>query len=309
MISGKEKNFISVVAYVHDAAGQLPNFLACIAAVFDANFDHYELILVDDASGDAGLDIIREKTGLVKNGNVQIIHMSCFQGCEMSMNAGVDLAIGDFVFEFDSLLMDYEPETIMDIYRHSLEGYDIVNAAPDRTERWSSRIFYKLYNAFSQYQGGLRSERFRILSRRALNRIHSMSRTIPYRKALYANCGLRQDTLVYNSIASGHEEEKQQRWRMAIDALILFTDIGYRLALILTVGMLLFSLLVACYAVYIFMAKQPILGWTSMILVLSVGFAGMFAVAAIIIKYLDVLLGLVFKRRTYIIRGIEKLTH
>lgn len=38
-----------------------------------------------------------------------ILNMSLHQGVEQAMNAGLDAAIGDFVFEFDSLDTPYPP--------------------------------------------------------------------------------------------------------------------------------------------------------------------------------------------------------
>lgn len=308
-ISNKEKNFISIVVYVRNSEKQIRLFLQDMVQVFADNFNKYEIILVDDASSDQSADVIRKASSELKSGTIQIVHMSYCQGCELAMNAGVELAIGDFVFEFDSTLIDYDLETVMRVYRHALEGYDIVSAASKALGNCSSQFFYKVYNHFSKNANMLRTERFRILSRRAINRIHSMSKTIPYRKALYANCGLPQDTIFYHQEeVKGGATKQEYRWQTAVDALILFTDIGYKTALVLTLGMVFFSLFVAIYAVFIFTERQPITGWTSMVLLLSLGFAGLFAVAAIIIKYLDVLLGLVFKRRNYTITGIEKLT-
>ena len=295
-ISDKEKNFVSVVVYVRNSASSVRAFLEKTVHTFAENFDKYEIILVDDASEDASAAIIKEAAADLQGGTVQIVHMSYCQGCELAMNAGLDLAIGDFVFEFDSTIMDYDQETVMAVYRHALEGYDIVSAASRAAGSCMSQFFYKVYNRFSHNANDLRTERFRVLSRRAINRVHSMSRTIPYRKALYANCGLPQDTVFYEP--RGNQQvsaASEYRWQTAVDALVLFTDIGYKLALVLTLGMALFSLLVAGYAMFIFIERQPITGWTSMILLLSMGLAGLFAVAAIVIKYLDVLLGMVFK--------------
>ena len=39
---------------------------------------------------------------------------------------------GDFLFEFDKCLPDFEPSLIMDVYYRALEGYDVVAAAPRR---------------------------------------------------------------------------------------------------------------------------------------------------------------------------------
>ena len=60
---------------------------------------------------------------------VNVVHMSFFQGLESAMNAGRDIAIGDFVYEFDDIFVDYEPELIMEVYREMLCGNDIVAAS------------------------------------------------------------------------------------------------------------------------------------------------------------------------------------
>ena len=42
--------------------------------------------------------------------------------------------MGDFLFEFDRCLPDFEPSLIMDVYYRALEGYDVVQ--PLRGEMW-----------------------------------------------------------------------------------------------------------------------------------------------------------------------------
>ena len=40
----KEKNFVSAVIYVHNAAGRIENFLGMIISVLEENFEHSEII-------------------------------------------------------------------------------------------------------------------------------------------------------------------------------------------------------------------------------------------------------------------------
>lgn len=305
----KEKNFVSLVAYVHNNADTVVPFMESIAALLATNFLRYELIFVDDASDDDSVEKIKSTVDENHGCMVQVIRMSYVQGVEMAMNAGVDLAIGDFVYEMDSVQMDYSPDLLMDVYRRALEGYDIVSAFPKEKGRLTSRLFYGLYNHFSSNRYVLKTERFRILSRRAINRIHSLSKTIPYRKALYVNCGLLQDAIAY--IPRGGRLESKSggplRMRIALDALIIFTDIGYKAAWFLSLGMMLGSVAIAVYVTFIFLTEQPVSGWASIMWLLSVGFAGCFALAAITIKYLDVLIGLVFKKKNYTFSAIEKI--
>ena len=65
-------------------------------------------------------------------------------------------------------------------------------ATPEKSNKLSSKLFYRLYNSTSA-EDKLYPETFRIISRRAWNRIKSLSISIPYRKALYLNCGLKKE--------------------------------------------------------------------------------------------------------------------
>lgn len=307
----KEKNFVSSVIYVHNAESRIGEFLQMVMDVMEANFEHSEIICVNDSSDDESEKRIKEVSQSAKSTSITILNMSYFHGVELAMNAGVDLAIGDFVFEFDTTVTDYDQSEIMKVYRRALEGYDIVSAAPDRKEKLSSKIFYTVFDRFTNLSYQLSTESFRILSRRVINRISSMNKTVPYRKAVYASCGLRTDTLMYHA-GSGHvamdKKEKKYRRALAVDSLILFTELGYRFAVTMTVMMMFISVFVVAYSVITYLVANPVAGWTTTILFLSVAFFGLFGILTIIIKYLQLLIELVFKRKRYSFQSIEKLT-
>ena len=71
--------------------------------------------------------------------------------------------------------------------------------------------------------------------------------------------------------------------------------------------MMLFFLAAVVYTVTIFVRGDPVAGWTTLMLVLSVGLAGLFGILSIVIKYLSVIIGLVFRRANYVTRSVEKL--
>ncbi|OJU12358.1 MAG: glycosyl transferase family 2 [Clostridiales bacterium 43-6] len=311
MVTNKEQNFISAVVYVHNNEKQIRYFLNNVIAILQESFEKFEIICVNDKSTDNSTDKIKEVAKQSDGTLISILNMSFFQGVELAMNAGVDLAIGDFVYEFDSIDIDYELETILGIYKKSLTGFDIVSAAPYKAKRKFSRIFYSVFNSVSHNQYKLRTESFRILSRRAINRVHSMSKTIPYRKALYANCGLKLASIVYQTVQTNSSQYSKQtnnnRKDMAVDSLILFTNLASKATIIMTVIMMLATIFTAGYTVYIFALQRPVAGWTTTMLFLSAAFFGLFLVLAIIIKYLSLLVDLVFKKQKYTIESIEKL--
>ena len=307
----KEKNFVSAIIYVHNAENRIGEFLTNIIKILEENFEHSEIICVNDSSDDCSLAKIKEVSKIAKATSVSVLNMSYFHGLELSMNAGTDLAIGDFVFEFDNSQPDYEAKTVMDVYQRALKGFDIVSAVPDRKERFSSWMFYKVFDAFSKTACEMHTESFRVLSRRVINRISSMNKTVPYRKVIYATSGLKTDRIIYQPKVSNIEidrDEAHYRLGLAIDSLILFTNVGYRFSIIMMASMMMISIIMLVYSVIIYMTSHPVAGWTTTVLFLSVAFLGLFGILTIIIKYLQLLINLVFKRKQYNFESIEKLT-
>ncbi len=311
----KEKNFISAVVYVRNAEGIVGDFLKKVIGLLDQNFEHSEIICVNDSSEDDSVAVIKEaaKNAHGTGTSVSLINMSYFHGLELSMNAGVDMAIGDYVFEFDTVAMDYEDSTVMEIYKKALTGYDIVSASPDKKEKLSSHVFYKVFERYAEEKYHMTTETFRILSRRVINRIGNMNKTVVYRKALYANSGLSTATVKYAPVPASavKQDKKERKYRsaLALDSLILFTKLGYRFSTAMTAVMILISILMGVYTVATYFTKNPVEGWTTTIFFLSVSFFGLFGILTIIIKYLELLLDMAYKRKHYSFESIEKLTN
>lgn len=309
----REKNFISAVIYVHNAENEIEEFLGTVIEVLQENFEHSEIICVNDHSDDNSIIKVKEISDVSAAAtSVSVINMSYFHGLELAMNAGMDLTIGDFVFEFDNTILDFDATEIMKIYYRALEGYDIVSAAPSKKEKFTSRFFYKIFMHYTNQPNPMSSESFRILSRRVINRISSMNKTVPYRKAVYANSGLKTDLIKYNIKAIEHtrfdKSEKNYRLGLAIDSLILFTEFGYKFSMTMTLLMMMVAVLMLTYTVAVNLMLHPVAGWTTTILFLSVAFFGLFGVLTIIIKYLQILVDLVFRRKHYSFESVEKLT-
>ncbi len=305
----KEKNFISAVVYVKDDEKYIEKFISKLDELLNEKFLNYEIIFVNDGSKDKSVDKIKECSKKLKDTSSVVVNMSFYQGKEFAMNAGLDMAIGDFVYEFDSVRIDYDFNLVFDAYKRSLEGYDIVNICPDK-KYLSSRMFYKIFNKYSNYQYKIDSETFILLSRRAINRMNSINKTIPYRKAILANSGLKSINIYYKVKDKKGKIDKElsgERKNNAIDSLILFTDVSYRVSIVLTVIMLLAVLFVGIYTITIFAIGKPIEGWTTTMLFLSLGFGGLFLLYTIVIKYLSVIMNLIFKKVNYLIESVDKL--
>lgn len=314
MIQIKEKNFVSCVLYLHNEGESVKGFLGKICRVMQENFEKYEIICVNDGCVDDTVEQV--KTFLAEQSDkpvVSLVNLSYYQGVESAMNAGSDLAVGDFLFEFDKCNSEFDMELIMRVYRRALEGYDVVAAAPKHGVSLSSKLFYAVYNWGSKSKGKLRQELFRIVSRRAVNRVNQMNTFIPYRKAMYMNCGLKTDTIVFDNKDNAKRqhslEERGNRSTLAVDSLIIFTDVLEKISMTVSVVLLAALLIMFGYLIYsVFSAVRPVEGWLSTMMLMSFGFFMMSVLLTLILKYLSVLLGISFKRQRYVIEGVEKLT-
>lgn len=311
MITNREKTFVSVVLYVHNNAEQVRKFLPFLHVVLAENFEKFEIICVNDASIDGSREEIKRFSKTGSRAMISVVNMSSFHGRELAMEAGVDLAIGDFVYEFDYLDGDYDLSLILDVYRKALEGYDIVSAVPRTQTGKVSRLFYGVFNRYSHSKNRIRQESFRILSRRAINRVKSINSTLVYRKAVYASCGLSMETIPYQNkkrTRKNTREETANQSETAIETLILFTNVIQRLALYVSLAFLFMTIVIGLYTwVIYFGVKKPVEGWTPLMLFLSMGFFGVFFILTIILQYLSVILKMIFKKKQYLIESIEKM--
>ena len=297
----KEHNFISAVVGISAETDKNLPFFDMLYKCLDEHFIQFEIIAVNESGSREAAKALGEWSENVSK-PLTIINMSLHQPHEQCMNAGLDCSIGDYIYEFDSVMMPYDPELIWRAYQLAQEGNDIVTVCPTQ-ERWTSSMFYRVFNAHSHAAYQLRTDAFRISSRRALNRVHSISENLPYRKAAYAACGLKMAELEFEG---SFRRNEKGRFGLAADSLVLYTDFGYKFSVGFTILMMLATMAELIYTLVIWLAGHPIAGWTTTMFVLTFGLTGLFGILAILLKYLTLLLRITFKKQSYLIESIEK---
>jgi len=136
---------------------------------------------------------------------------------------------------------------------------------------------------------------------------------ISYRKAAYVNSGLGMDHILYDPLFSIKEKDtsrnfKQIRQKSAMDTLIVFTDVAFRISLSITLLLIAFTLIALAYTVIVYLGEnKPVEGWTTLMLIISGGFSGIFLIFAIIIKYLSIIVELILQKQKYLVESVEKL--
>lgn len=307
-MENKEKNFVSAVVYLYNEGNYVQSYLKGLEDTLKQNFEKYEIIVVNDASTDEGAKNVKAYVSSQDDAKVTLMNMGYHQGLETSLDAGVDLAIGDFVYELEFTNKDYSWNVLMDVYRHSLEGYDIVNAKGNVGKKVTSgSLFYNIMNKYANLQYPLSSGSFRIVSRRAINRIHSLATRIPYRKVAYANCGLKCDTLLYECTKKVKLRSASNRLELATNSLVLFTDIAFRFTFWFAVIMIFLTVGMAIYAGISLIQNNTVDGWAIVTLFGGFALSGLFVVLCMIVRYLTALVRLNFLKRDYVFESIDKL--
>lgn len=307
-MENKEKNFVSAVVYLYNEGNYVQSYLKGLEKTLKQNFEKYEIIVVNDASTDDGAQRVKAYVSSQEGAKATLMNMGCHQGMETSMDAGVDFAIGDFVFELEFTNADYDWSVLMDVYRHSLEGYDIVNAKGNVGKKITiGSLFYNMMNHYANLQYPLSSGSFRIVSRRAINRIHSLATRIPYRKVAYANCGLRCDTIIYECNKKVKLKGGSNRLDLATNSLVIFTDVAFRFAIWFAIIMIILTIGSAAYSVVSIASSKMIPDWAIIIFLMCFASSGMFVVLSLILRYLTTLIRLNFLKRDYVFESIDKL--
>ena len=165
---------VSIVFSFKNEEKNLPELVSRVSKVLlmQKNWN-YELIFVNDASTDKSESILIE---LQKSYPITIINMSRNFGVAPCVIAGFRQAKGDAIVYMDSDLQD-PPELIEKLISEHDNGADVVHTV--RTKRLGetktrlilTNIAYRLINFFSDINLPINAGDFKLISRRALDKI------------------------------------------------------------------------------------------------------------------------------------------
>ncbi|MDG4764348.1 glycosyltransferase [Solwaraspora sp. WMMD406] len=301
------KTFVSFVLYCRDETALEP-FLEQIGPWLTEHFELHELVLVDDNSTDDPTPLVRASATRHRL-NAVVIRLARRHGVEAGIKAGLDRAMGDWVFELESPTVDFPLDTLALMYEiGTTSGCDIVTASGDDGPL-RSRIFYRLVNRYSDLDTPLRTERLRLTSRRTLLAMLAMREKVRYRKALYAILGHRHEHLRYTRTTVDTPTHRRRQNRetssLAFDILLSFSNFGPRVAHRLSLMFGALSLAGIGYAIAVFLFKSdPIEGWTTLAILVSGGFTGLFLILGVLGEYLARILIEVRARPMYSVRDV-----
>jgi glycosyltransferase involved in cell wall biosynthesis len=151
---------ISVVIPLFNEAESLPELMAWIHRVMEANSFTYEVIMIDDGSDDGSWEVIatlRNQYPALKG-----IKFQRNYGKSAALNEGFKAAQGDMVMTMDADLQD-SPDEIPEFYQMITEqGYQLVSGWKKKRfdNTLTKNIPSKLYNAVASKSSGIKLHDF-----------------------------------------------------------------------------------------------------------------------------------------------------
>jgi glycosyltransferase involved in cell wall biosynthesis len=258
----ENSKMISLVAPFYNEELVVDKFFSRVIPILEKLGCPYEIVCVNDGSGDATLALLLKYAD--ENSSIKVVDLSRNFGKEAALTAALDAAVGDAVIPIDCDLQD-PPELIPRMVELWAAGAEVVLARrADRSsdswlKRTSAALFYKIHNQVSDFAIPENVGDFRLMDRAVVNVIRSLPETRRFMKGIFAWAGFKSVTLDYEReqrIAGSSKFNGWKLWNFALEGITSFSTAPLKILLYLGIVVALFSL---CYAVFIFV-KTLVLG-------------------------------------------------
>ena len=232
--SARVPALLSVVAPIYNEEELVEAFVhRTCAAVADYAF---ELVLVNDGSADSTPELLDRLAA--SDPRVRVIHLSRNFGHQAALTAGLEHAAGDVVAMIDADLQD-PPELIPRMVEQWEHGSDVVYAVRRQREGETAfklataSWFYRLFDKLAQVDLEPNSGDFRLLDRRALDALLSMTERSRFLRGMTVWVGFAQTAVPYERDARTAGETKytlRKMLRFSLDAIASFSHLPLQLA-------------------------------------------------------------------------------
>jgi dolichol-phosphate mannosyltransferase len=262
--------FLSVVAPCFNEAGGLREFHRRVATVCQ-RLDSWELVLINDGSADATLDVMQDI--IRRDPHVIGVNLARNYGHQIALTAGLRHCEGEHILVLDADLQD-PPELLDDMLRLMDEqNADVVygqRRARDG-ETWfktkTAALFYRLMRRLVDIDIPLDTGDFRLMNRRTAAVLNNMPEQHRFIRGMVAWIGLRQVPLLYDRdprYAGETHYPLRRMIRLAFDAITGFSVMPLRLASLSGAALGAMGLFLLVYTFVGWLTGRATQGWTSL---------------------------------------------
>ena len=303
---------LSVVSPCYGAPTLLRQLVDEITKTVSQLTDSYEIILVEDCSPDNSREIIRDIC--TTDQHVKGVFLSRNFGQQPALNAGYDVAQGDYVVTLDCDLQN-PPSQIRDLYLKAKEGYDIVFAT--RQHRPDTFFMTKGSQLFNSLMGFLTDTKqdktvaeFAIFSHKVIDAMAKMGDYRRYYPLMTQWVGFKTAKVdVEHAVRTDGKESSysmKKRIELAVTTAVSFSTKSLRLIVYFGTLITLVAIIAAIVLVVkTLMMDTPVSGWVTLFVSMWFIAGIMISVMGIIAVYIGSIFDEVKHRPTYLVS--EKL--
>lgn len=308
---GKTTPEISVVLPAHNEADNIAPMCAALKRVL-APLGSYEIIFVDDGSGDETLNALRAAASA--DGHVRYLSFTRNFGHQAALRAGLRNAHGNAVVVMDA---DFEhpPELIRDMATLWRAGSVIVGAQRiddakiGFIKRWTSSLYYRALDAIGDIRIAAGSADFMLLDRVVVDAVNALDDQDLFLRGIVRWFGYPVAQLPFKRGERRAGESKFTMRRMielAVSGIAGHSLRPLRLAIYLALGFAGIGMVFVVYSVISFyFVQHTVAGWTSIMAAIAILGAAQLLVLGVFGEYLGRLLREARKRPHYVIGETE----
>jgi glycosyltransferase involved in cell wall biosynthesis len=280
--------FVSVVMCLQNNEGIINDFLASATAFLSQLVSDYELVVVDNASSDNSVKVLKGLTSPDGLPNLQVYALTKEVDRDTAAWVGLENALGDFVVVFNSLEDDLS--ILPQMLEKAVSGSDVVFAnnelKPQQTfgYRIANGLFNALYKRFNGIHLAKEAPEYRVLSKRVINFILQHNQPAVSYRHLPASAGFVKSYIDYQAEPKDRQVKKlSESVEKGIRLMVSTTRAPMRLVTILSLFGAGANLIYSLYVVLIgLFAENVAPGWVSMSLQMS----GMFFLISLVLLVL-----------------------
>jgi len=296
---------LSVIISVFNEEQALKPFYNNILSVLTNNqYEDYELLFVNDGSNDNSQTIL--ETFAAENERIKIILFSRNFGHEAAMIAGIDNANGDVIICMDSDLQ-HPPSMIPRMLEHYLSGKSeiITMVRTERQQNFLSKLFYRILNRLSAIRIEANASDFFLISGRIAKILREDYRErARFLRGFIQIVGFKKDKMEYEE-----QSRTAGKSKYSYRKLISLSDVAIASLskMVLNIGIYVgflsgfFGILLAIYSIVMKIIEQPVSGYTTIVVFMSLMFSIQFFILGIIGKYIGFLFDEQKKRPIYVV--------
>lgn len=266
---------LSIVLPAYNEEQNIANTAKVLSELLEQNAIDYELVFVDDGSGDGTMEEIQKASA--GNPRIKGAGFSRNFGKEAAIFAGLELTGGDAVIVMDCDLQ-HPPQVIPQMWELWKNGAEVVEGIKSSrgkeslAHKLSAGLFYKIMSKLIKMDMNASSD-FKLLDRKVVNVLLQLPERNTFFRALSFWVGFRTESVTYEVQERQFGQSKWSFWSLmkyAVSNATSFSTLPLQLVMALGMISIGFSLILGVQTLVKYLMGTAVEGFTTVILLILI---------------------------------------